>query len=293
MGLFLDDATQKLRSGWVIVVFAVLAGGGYSVCSLAVAILGLQPKGQLSLDDGYLFFTTIVMLVASVVATVICVLVLKVEAGLPKSRALKDTLRGLAMGAGLVLLAVLIPVALGHGTLTLYDGTFEVLALAGLIQVLILLPTSIGEELLLRGVVLRQLAIATRPWIAVALTGGTFGLMHLVNPSASWVAAANVALVGLWFGVLAIRTTLWTAIGAHVAWNLFEGFVLGQPVSGINPGASLFAGTVQPIGFFSGGEFGPEASGLTTLLLALATLAAALWPKEARHPPSLPMEAQQ
>ena len=145
---------------------------------------------------------------------------------------------------------------------------------------MILGPTSVGEELLLRGVVMRQLAIVTRPWIAVALTGCAFGLMHLVNPGASWIAALNVALVGLWFGVLAIRTSLWTSIGAHLAWNWFEGFVLGQPVSGIAPGTSLFAGSVQPRGFFSGGDFGPEASGLTTVLLAIATLVCALWPKK-------------
>ena len=281
MGFFVDDTSRTLRSGWVIALFAVLAAGAYGVCSAGVALLGLTPGNPLTLNDGYLFFTTMVMLAAAAVATAICALALNAEVGLPRQRALKNSAVGLALGAGLVTLTVLIPVVAGQGTLTLYEGEAGALALSGAIQLLILVPTSVGEELLMRGVVLRQLARGTRPWLAVVLTGGVFGLMHLVNPGSSWIAALNVALVGLWFGVLAIRTSLWTAIAAHTAWNVFEGFVLGQPVSGITPGPSLLVGTLQPAGFFSGADFGPEASGLTTVLLVVATMGSMVWPKKA------------
>ena len=281
MGIFLDDTSRKLRSGWVIVLFAVLAAGSYGIGNLAISILGLYPRSPLTLDDGYLFFPSLLMLAAAGVATAVCALGLKSPVGLPRDGALRDCAIGFTVGAALVSLAVAIPIFTGHGTLTLGHAGVGAVAIAGARQLLILIPTSVGEELLLRGVVLRQLAIATRPWAAVLLTGGTFGLMHLLNPGASWIAALNVALVGLWFGVLAIRTSLWTSFAAHTAWNWFEGFVLGQPVSGISPGTSLFAGPVELGGFFSGGDFGPEASGLTTVLLALATLAAALWPKKA------------
>jgi uncharacterized protein len=280
VGLFLDDTGRTLRSGWVIVLFALVAAVTYFIGSAAVGLLGLYPSAPLRLDDFTLFFTTLVMLGASGLATLVCALALKAQIGLPTNRALKNTFLGLGLGAALVTLAVAIPAVAGQGALTLYEGSLGALALAGLRQLLVLAPTSVGEELLLRGVVLRQLAIGTRPWIAVALTGCAFGVMHLLNPSASPIAALNVALVGLWFGVLAIRTSLWTSIGAHVAWNWFEGFVFGQPVSGIIPGPSLFAGSVQATGFFSGGDFGPEASGLTTVLLALATAASVSWPKK-------------
>ncbi len=280
MGVFLDDSGVKLRSGWILAIFTVLSAGTYAFCSAAVALAGLHPKNPLALDDVSLFFTTTVMLVAASVPTLICAVGLKAEVGLPRARAARDSLLGLALGAALVTLAVAIPTFAGQAPLSLYDGTSRALGLAAATQLLILAPTSVGEELLLRGVVMRELARGTRPWLAVLLTGIVFGVMHLVNPGASPIAALNVALVGLWFGVLAIRTSLWTSIGAHVAWNLFEGFVLGQPVSGINPGPSLFAGTVHPSGFFSGGDFGPEASGLTTVLLALATAASMAWPKK-------------
>jgi hypothetical protein len=142
---------------------------------------------------------------------------------------------------------------------------------------IVLGPTAVGEELMLRGVVLRQLARGTRPWIAVALTGSCFGAMHLLNPSATAVAALNVALVGVWFGVLALRSSLWSSIGAHVAWNWFEGFFYGQPVSGIEPGRALLSGWLDGAPFFSGGQFGPEAAGVTSVLLALAIVVSVGW----------------
>lgn len=288
MGIFVDATTAKLRSGWMVALFAGVATGTYAVLSFCVALLGLYPQAPLSLDDAHLLANTGVMLCAATVPTLVCVFALKADAGLPRPPALRHLALGAAMGAGLVALAVVVPAAAGQGAITFSPGAFRPLLLAALGQFLILAPTSIGEELLLRGVVLRQLASGTRPWLAVLLTGGLFGVMHLVNPNASAIAALNVALVGLWFGVLALRTSLWTAIGAHVAWNWFEGFFFGQPVSGINPGHSLFGGTVTPPGFFSGGDFGPEASGLTAVLLVAATLVALAWPKSLDTAPQFP-----
>ncbi len=272
MGLFLDDGSRKLRSGWVIAVFCAIAAGSYGLCSGVVSLLGLHPREPLTLDDPYLFFTTVVMLVAATSATVPCVLFLNAEAGLPRAGALGNLLKGLGLGAGLVLLTVFIPVAVGQAPLGFSSDGAAALLEAALLQAVVLVPTSVGEELLLRGVLLRQLAKGTRAWLAVLLTAATFGVMHLLNPDATWVAALNVALVGVWFGLLALRFTLWAAIGAHVAWNFFEGFVLGQPVSGINPGPSLFVGPIVARGFFSGGAFGPEASGLTGVLLVIAVI---------------------
>ena len=270
MGLFLDGETRKPRSGWVVALFCVIAAGSYALCNGVVSWFGLHPRQPLTLDDPYLVFTTFVMLAAATTATLPCVWLMGAEAGLPRGGAVRNLLLGL--GAALVVLTVFIPVAAGVAPMGFTPDAAGTLIKAALLQAFVLVPTSIGEELLLRGVLLEQLAKGTRWWLAVLLTGGVFGVMHLMNPDATWIAGLNVALVGIWFGLLALRFTLWSAIGAHVAWNFFEGFVLGQPVSGINPGASLFVGPVQAKGFFSGGEFGPEASGLTGVLLVIAVI---------------------
>lgn len=281
------DAERKLRSGWVIVLFFGCAGLIEFLGMAFLAIARLGPR-TLSLDDWHLGLNTTLMLVAASVPTVLCLAVLRADAGLPEWPMLRHLGLGLGLGAALVAFAVGIPAITGHSPLT-FTPSAE-LPGAALLQFAILTPTSVGEELLVRGVVLRQLAKGTRPWFAIVATGGLFGVMHLVNPNSTPIAAINVALVGFWFGVLAWRTSLWTAIGAHVAWNWCEGFVFGQPVSGITPGPSLFGGTVTPPGFFSGGAFGPEASGLTTVLLVAATLAAIAWriPKSLDTTPQFP-----
>jgi hypothetical protein len=124
-----------------------------------------------------------------------------------------------------------------------------------------------GEELALRGVAFWAIARSAGNAVAVLATGGVFGALHLLNPSATWLAAGIVALVGVWFGVLTARTgSLWCAIGLHLSWNFCEGFVFGQPVSGLRPGLSLLSGTVGAAGFWNGGDFGPEAAGWTAVL---------------------------
>ncbi len=280
VSLFLDDA-GRLRSGWVVAIFTGVALGAFGVCSLFIALLGLYPIYPLCLDDPRLFFNSAVMVIASAVPTAICALVFKADLGAPLGRAVKDFPLGVGLGAGLVSAAVLLPVLAGRGSLRLFEGSAALLLEAGVIQLLALGPTAVGEELMLRGVVLRQLCAGTRPGLAVLLTGATFGLLHLHNPDVSAIAAINIALVGVVFGLFALRTSLWTSIGAHIAWNWFEGFFYGQPVSGILSGHALFVGPVQERGFFFGGDFGPEASGVTTVVLVAAALVAALWPGRA------------
>lgn len=67
-----------------------------------------------------------------------------------------------------------------------------------------------------------------------------------------------------------------TAIGLHIAWNLFEGAVFGFPVSGDKEGASLVA--IHQLGppLVTGGAFGPEAglSGIAASLLGIAVFMA-------------------
>jgi membrane protease YdiL (CAAX protease family) len=274
VSLFLDDASRKLRSGWVVAIFVAVALGAFGVTNTAVSILGLYPRFPLSLDDGRLFFSSAVMVLSAGAPSVICRLILKAELGLPLSRAPVDLPLGFGVGALLVAVAVLIPVLAGQGSLTLFEGPASAVAGAGALQLFALGPTGIGEELMLRGVVLHQLRDGTRPWIAVLLTGATFGLLHLLNPDASAIGLANVALVGVLFGILVLRFSLWFTFGAHVAWNWFEGFVFGQPVSGIAPGHALFVRAPHDRGFFYGGDFGPEAAGVTSVVLAAAIVAA-------------------
>lgn len=267
------SAQHRVRSGWVVLAFAVIAVVTVTLLNVALNLAGVAPQ-QWRLDELRVVLFTGATLLAGVTATATCAAAFREPAGLRDARWARRLALGLALGALLVTLAVVVPAAralcAGGGGLA-----------SGLVQLVAIGPTSVGEELLLRGVPLRALSRGLHPAAAVAGTGLVFGLLHLTNPNASLVAAANVALVGVWFGALAVRTgSLWTSIGAHLAWNWFEGFVYGQPVSGIAPGRSLLTAPWDgPANFWAGGAFGPEGSGWTAVLLALAIAVTAAWPR--------------
>lgn len=189
---------------------------------------------------------------------------------------------GFLFGALAITVACTIPVLVGASTLRLGEGH---LIQAGLAQFITLAPAGIGEELLLRGVAFQALRRGVGDRWAVTLSGTLFGAMHLLNPHASLTAALIIALVGLWFGAARVRSgSVWMPIGLHLAWNFFEGFVFGQPVSGLGPGTSLFVTTIGEPGFWSGGAFGPEAAGWTAVVLAGALGLTLAWPSRADAP---------
>lgn len=276
-GIVKDDA-GRVRSGWVLLVFSLVCGGTYLVLNVAMVVTNLSPT-RIVLDDWRLAVSSTALLLSAVAGTLVCRLAFRAEAGLGAPVG-----RGLAIGAAAGIASVTLSCLSGlfgmDAALRVGTASAGAILTSGLVQLVTIGPTSVGEELLLRGVALRQLARGTRPWIAIVITGGAFGVMHLENPSASPVAALNIALVGIWFGAMVWRTgTLWTAVAMHVTWNWFEGFVFGTPVSGVEPAASLLVIDGGPLPLWSGGNFGPEAGPGTTVVLALANIATLMWPK--------------
>lgn len=277
--LFLDDA-GRLRSGWVVVTYAALATFLVSVSSGLVFFLGLGPRSPMRLDDGHLFFTSTAMLGSAAAPTLLLHFMLRERVGVESGA--RWLAPGLAVGLAAIAVCALVPALLGGRLELSDDGALGLLA-AGAQQLVCLGPTAVGEELLVRGLGFQALARGTRPWVAVLVSGAVFGLLHLSNPNASALAAANVALVGWWLGALTVRLgSLWPAIGVHLAWNFGEGFVFGTPVSGLQPAASLVRAVPPEAGFFAGGAFGPEASGFTAAVLAGCLLATVLWRGKAR-----------
>lgn len=274
-------ADGRVRSGWVVLVFALVAGLVTGGLNFGVTVLvGNELSG---LDDPRAALFTWPTVLGAVAATLVCRVAFKEEVGLGLERAGPRFAWGLAASLGLVALACVVPALVGASTLRWSGAPVPRLLLVTLVHAFAIAPTGIAEELLLRGVPLKALSRGTHPAVAVALTGLVFGALHLTNPNASVVAALNVALVGAWFGAVAVRTgSLWMPFGLHVAWNYAEGLVFGQPVSGIQPGTSVLAATwPRAAGFWSGGDFGPEAAGWTAVLLVVGVVVTVFWPRPA------------
>ncbi len=268
------SADGRLRSGWAIALFL-----------LALSILGQLPMKSFgkrfgidtstdaAFDDPRVFVLTAFGLLVIMAATWIGCRAVKQPlsaAGFADSSPLLMLALGSAIGAAFVTTICVAPFLLGKSVIQgPTDGALSLLG-TGLAQLVALGPQSAAEEVALRGFAFQQLARGTNQVVAVLVTGSVFGLGHLANPNSSAVAAMNIAMIGIWFGLLVVRSgSLWLAIGLHIAWNWFEGFFWGHPVSGTRTGGMLFHRVGHDSGFWTGGLFGPEASTFTALILVV------------------------
>ncbi len=131
----------------------------------------------------------------------------------------------------------------------------------------VLVLVSFAEEWLFRGylwVNLREELTAGR---AILLTALVFAFFHSTNPGAGFLPWVNLVLVGIVIGQLReISGGLQVPFGLHAGWNLTVGMILGAQLSGFSMPSLLRVsfGDLSPV--LAGGQFGPEASLVVTVL---------------------------
>ena len=144
-------------------------------------------------------------------------------------------------------------------------GGFEVLGLRGQGQLWAMLSMAVTtgaiEEIIFRGILLRQIEAMLGTWAALITTSLLFGAAHLANPNSTLFAAFAIAMeAGILLGAAYLYTRrLWLAVGIHAAWNFTQGWVFSVPVSGQASLGLLITRRVGP-DWLTGGDFGLEAS---------------------------------
>lgn len=158
------------------------------------------------------------------------------------------------------------------------QGSF-LLRFMGYLGIMILV--GFEEELMFRGYQLKTLCQGLNsPKLAKIVIGGLaviissviFGLMHSLNPNASWVSTINIMGAGVMLALPYLVTgRLGLSIGMHITWNFFEGGIYGFAVSGMPFRFSVFQVQQHGPGIWTGGAFGPEAGimGLFGILLLI------------------------
>jgi membrane protease YdiL (CAAX protease family) len=172
----------------------------------------------------------------------------------------KSLVLGFAIAAAVMLLVFAGEAAAGLVVITSFGA-------ASLFSIVKVLCVGVYEEFVARGYLLRNIGVIPSSLI--------FALLHLTNDNASVLSTLGIFVNALFFAAAAILTRrLSAAIGAHIAWNLFEGAILGFPVSGDKEISSLIE--IRQLGhpLMTGGEFGPEAGlvGILASLLGIALL---------------------
>jgi membrane protease YdiL (CAAX protease family) len=130
-----------------------------------------------------------------------------------------------------------------------------------------------GEELFFRGYGFQVLLASAGEWAAVVPVGVVFGLVHMGNPNASALGIVNTVAFGMLFGYAFVRSRdLWLPIGLHFGWNVTLA-VFGAGVSGLRMTMTGREMAWTAGRLWSGGEYGPEASVLTSAAVIVLFLA--------------------
>jgi len=146
--------------------------------------------------------------------------------------------------------------ALGMTGSVQYVGGIAVLG-----SLTVCITASLAEELIMRGVVFRVMEQWLGSGTALAFSSLMFGLIHLLNPTATLLGAVAIAVeTGLMLGAAyMLCRNLWLPIGVHFGWNLAESVIYGAHDSGL-PLPGLLLIPVHGSELMTGGAFGPEAS---------------------------------
>ena len=184
--------------------------------------------------------------------------------------------------AGVLLLAVSVAAIVFTGSIK-YHGIYNN---ADILMILLLFGGFIiqgaTEEILCRGIVLHTLKEKTSVAVAVNVSTILFIIPHCSSLFEQGVVygilgVCNLALISTIFSLLTIRfKSIWAACGLHSFWNAILYSVLGLNLSGNDETVTAIF-NMQSVGknIWNGGEYGIEASIITTVVLAIA--AAIIW----------------
>lgn len=182
---------------------------------------------------------------------------------------------GAAVGVILLVVSVVVIVLTGNIE---YHGFFENI---DIFMIFLLIGGFViqgaTEEILCRGIVLHTLKEGTPLWFAIAVSTILFIIPHWSSLFESGtiygvIGVANLVLISIIFSLLTIRfKSIWAACGLHSFWNAILYCILGLNLSGKDETVTAIF-NMQSVGnnIWNGGEYGIEASVITTVVLALA-----------------------
>ncbi len=180
----------------------------------------------------------------------------------------RNLVAGLAGGAGAALFVLVPPIVARVATFAPVPGeTFRWPSL--LFVTIVLMFGGIGEEMLFRGYGFQVLVGALGPFATILPVSVLFGIAHMSNPNATTMGVINTVGWGILLGYAFIRSgDLWLSIGLHLGWNWVIP-LFGVNLSGLTIGVTGYTLRWSVGSLWSGGDYGPEGSILTTVAIIL------------------------
>ena len=132
-----------------------------------------------------------------------------------------------------------------------------------------LLFGAIGEEMLFHGYAFQLLVRRMGAFATILPVSIIFGFAHMGNQNATMFGIFNTFLWGILLGFAYVRTrALWLPIGLHYGWN-FALPLFGVNLSGFTMGVTGYSLHWSVGALWSGGNYGPEGSVLTTVVVVM------------------------
>jgi CAAX protease family protein len=236
-------------------------------------VLSTIVLGWALLDTGYLLGTIATTTLAAIFANWLALRIFEgrnlLDVGLWWNQGARENLiLGLAGGVACASMVIVPPLIFGAARIV--STPFEQPSWGAKLFVAVLLAGGVvGEELLFRGYGFQILLPLCGSWGTVIPVGIVFALMHWSNPNAGWWGLLNTAGFGILFGYAYWRSRdLWLPIGVHMGWN-FTLPLFGVNLSGLRMKVTGYEMSWSAGALWSGGQYGPEASILTSAVIAL------------------------
>lgn len=199
--------------------------------------------------------------------------------------AIREIVTGLGLGAGLIGGAAVLLLITGAVAYAPDAGSAVEYGRSLAWTLLYFWLAAAYEEIWFRGYGFQALVEGVGGWPAVIVSSGLFSLLHGGNPNIDAAGFANIFLAGVMLAVAYLRTrSLWFATALHAGWNWAMATLFAFPVSGLNLiDTPLYDAVETGADWWTGGEFGPEAGlvGTLVLLIGLLVLVRGPAPREA------------
>ncbi|TDN82760.1 hypothetical protein DET49_12324 [Salegentibacter sp. 24] len=266
------EKNDKLM-GWIRVLLLIIpyliVGGVFQIAAHALAGIPFEEEIQKTSLQSFL------VAMATLSATLLILYLFMrfvdkrpfMELGLELKKRGPDIILGTAIG--------LMVMSIGYFSLIILDEiNFQNLNLKWneiLLSIGVFLAVSLGEEILFRGYIQRNLMYSFNNYVALFISSVIFALAHGFNPNLNWIALTGLFFAGILLGLSYIYTrNLWFPIALHFSWNLFQTY-FGFNVSG-RQFYSIIEFRIEQENIFNGGKFGFEASIFSLVFQAILIL---------------------
>jgi hypothetical protein len=190
---------------------------------------------------------------------------------------MKSLVQGIVLGFLLPVVIMLILKQMGAAKISWQPNglqSTEVLIIIGYACMAIF--SGIAEEIVFRGMAVREIAMKYG-WMIAAIVGGVyFGIAHLIIKfgditfaDALWVIFASTIVSLMFIAMYRRSQSLWLPIGFHMTWNFCLKGIMGITLSGNAAKVGLLNVELTGNTFLTGGSFGIEASIISLVVYIL------------------------